>query len=229
MISVVDYGAGNLRSVENALRYLQVPFATTSQAGEVSRASAIILPGVGHFGHMMRSLKLLGLLPVLREAIGKDVPYLGICLGMHALYEGSEEAPALPGLGVLQGGIRRFPEGLKVPQMGWTQLQVTPGTRLFQGVEDSPFVYFAHAYYLPVDVTVDEEEASRDREPSPVAALADYGSNFVAAVERDNIFGTQFHPEKSGEIGLRILRNFAALSQDRAKLPSPSRGGSRVG
>ncbi len=225
MILVVDYGAGNLRSVENALRYLQVPFATTSQVGEVSRASAIILPGVGHFGHMMRSLERLGLIPLLREVIGKEVPYLGICLGMHALYEGSEEAPALPGLGVLQGGIRRFPEGLKVPQMGWNQLQVTPGTRLFQGVEDGPFVYFAHAYYLPVD----EDEASRNREPSPVAALADYGSNFVAAVERDNIFGTQFHPEKSGEIGLRILRNFAALSQDRAKLPSPSRGGSRVG
>ena len=225
MISVVDYGAGNLRSVENALRYLQVPFATTSQVGEVSRASAIILPGVGHFGHMMRSLERLGLLPVLREAIGKDVPYLGICLGMHALYEGSEEAPTLPGLGVLQGGIRRFPAGLKVPQMGWNQLQVTPGTRLFQGVEDGPFVYFAHAYYLPMD----EVETSRDRESSPVAALADYGSNFVAAVERDNIFGTQFHPEKSGEIGLRILRNFAVLSQDRAKLQSPSRGSSRVG
>ncbi len=225
MISVVDYGAGNLRSVENALRYLKVSFATTSQAGEVSRASAIVLPGVGHFGHMMRSLKLLGLLPVLREAIGKDVPYLGICLGMHALYEGSEEAPALPGLGVLQGGIRRFPQGLKVPQMGWNQLQVTPGTRLFQDVEDGPFVYFAHAYYLPVD----EDKAFRDRESPPVAALADYGSNFVAAVERDNIFGTQFHPEKSGEIGLRILRNFAVLSQERAEIKSPSRGGSRVG
>ena len=225
MISVVDYGAGNLLSFENALRYLQVPFATTSQAGEVSRASAIILPGVGHFGHMMRSLESLGLIPLLREAISKDVPYLGICLCMHALYEGSEEAPALPGLGVLQGGIRRFPEGLKVPQMGWNQLQVTPGTRLFQGVEDGPFVYFAHAYYLPVNA----EEASRARESPPVAALADYGSNFVAAVERENIFGVQFHPEKSGEIGLRILRNFAALSQDRAKLQSPSRGSSRVG
>ena len=125
----------------------------------------------------------------------------------------------------MQGGIRRFPEGLKVPQMGWNQLQVTSGTWLFQGVEDGPFVYFAHAYYLPVN----EDEASRDRKASPVAALADYGSNFVAAVERDNIFGTQFHPEKSGEIGLRILRNFAALSQDRPKLQSPSRGGSHVG
>ena len=225
MISVIDYGAGNLRSVENALRYLQLPFATTSQAGEVSRASAIVLPGVGHFGHMMRSLELLGLVPVLREAIHKDVPYLGICLGMHALYQSSEEAPAFPGLGILPDRIRRFPEGLKVPQMGWNQLQVTPGARLFQGIEAGPFVYFAHAYYLPVG----EDAASRDPEASPVAALADYGSNFVAAVERNNIFGTQFHPEKSGEIGLRILRNFAALSQKQAKQKSSSRGGSHVG
>lgn len=222
MISVIDYGAGNLRSVENALQHLQVRFATTSRADEVRRASAILLPGVGHFGHMMRSLELLGLIPILREAIRKDVPYLGICLGMHALYERSEEAPSFPGLGILPSSIRRFPEGMKVPQMGWNQLQVTPGTRLFQGIDGSPFVYFAHSYYLPVEETAPVPE-------SPPAALADYGLRFVAAVERENVYGVQFHPEKSGEVGLQILRNFAELSQKRSNLKSALRGSSHVG
>ena len=202
MISVIDYGAGNLHSVENALLHLEVPHAITSDAGEVARARAILLPGVGHFGQMMRSLDRLGLIPVLREAIGRGVPYLGICLGMHALFEGSEEAPSLPGLGILSGGIRRFPAEmpghLKVPHMGWNQLQVMPGSRLFQGIDSGPFVYFAHSYYLPAEET-----------SATATALAQYGFDFVAAVEEKNISGVQFHPEKSGEIGLRILRNFA--------------------
>jgi len=206
MISVIDYGAGNLHSVENALLHLQVPHAITSEAGEIARAQAILLPGVGHFGQMMRSLERLGLISVLREAIGRGVPYLGICLGMHALFESSEEAPALPGLGILSGGIKRFPAELpgqlKVPHMGWNQLQIKPGSRLFHGIGSEPFVYFAHSYYLPLDNAYSQDG-------NATAALADYGFQFVAAVEKENIRGVQFHPEKSGEIGLRMLRNFA--------------------
>lgn len=199
MISVIDYGAGNLRSVENALTELQVPFAITSQPVDVRRAPAILLPGVGHFGQMMRSLDRLGLVAVVRDAIGRGVPYLGICLGMQALFESSEEAPELPGLGIFSGSIRRFPEGMKVPHMGWNQLQITPGSRLFEGVTPEPFVYFAHSYYLPAG----------DGLAARPAALSEYGSNFVAAIEDRNISGVQFHPEKSGEIGLRVLKNFS--------------------
>ncbi|OFW25887.1 MAG: imidazole glycerol phosphate synthase, glutamine amidotransferase subunit [Acidobacteria bacterium RIFCSPLOWO2_02_FULL_59_13] len=200
MITVIDYGAGNLRSVENALKHLQAPYRITSQAADVSSASAILLPGVGHFGQMMRSLELLGLIPVLRQMLRKGVPYLGICLGMHALFERSEEAPTLPGLGILRGAIQRFPAGMKVPHMGWNQLRIAPSSRLFRGVSADPFVYFAHSYYLPAGQNASE-----------AVALADYGGQFVAAVETDTIYGTQFHPEKSSEIGLRILANFAEL------------------
>lgn len=150
MISVIDYGAGNLRSVENALIHLEVPYAITSRAEDVARAKAILLPGVGHFGQMMRSLERLELVPVLRDAIARGVSYLGICLGMHALFESSEEAPTLAGLGILPGRIRRFPEGMKVPHMGWNCLQIKSGSRLFGGIEAEPFVYFAHSYYLPL-------------------------------------------------------------------------------
>lgn len=204
MISVIDYGAGNLRSVENALKELQASFAITSQPEEVARASAILLPGVGHFGQMMRSLERLGLVAVLREAIGGGVPYLGICLGMHALFESSEEAPSLAGLGILRGTIRRFPEGLKVPHMGWNCLQLKSGSRLFAGIEPGPFVYFAHSYYLPA-----ADPPSAGMNGGRTAALAEYGFSFVAAIEEKNISGVQFHPEKSGDIGLRMLRNFA--------------------
>ena len=207
MITVIDYGAGNLRSVENALRYLQASFRVTSRAEDVAQASAILLPGVGHFGQMMRSLELLDLVAVLREALGRDVPYLGICLGMHALYERSEEAPSWPGLAILRGDIRRFAPGLKVPHMGWNQLQITPGSRLFQKIEAEPFVYFAHSYYLPA-----EENPPSDEKSFRAAAMADYSVSFVAAVEKNNIHGVQFHPEKSGELGLQMLRNFMEAS-----------------
>ena len=216
MITVIDYGAGNLRSVENALRYLQVPYAITSEAGEVARSSAILLPGVGHFGQMMRSLDRLGLTPVLREAIGCGVPYLGICLGMHALFDGSEEAPTLPGLGIFHGTIRRFPEGLpgqlKVPHMGWNRLRVRPGSRIFEGIDSEPFVYFAHSYYLPVD-----NGSRHDTDEPTAAALAEYGFPFVAAVERNNIRGVQFHPEKSGQTGIEMIRNFARQTEQAEK------------
>ncbi len=198
MITVIDYGAGNLRSVENALVELKAPYAITSSAAEVAQASAILLPGVGHFGQLMRSLDKLGLTPVLRDAIGRGVPYFGICLGMHALFEGSEEAPSLAGLGIFKGNVRRFPHRMKVPHMGWNQLQVREDSTMFRGVGDQPFVYFAHSYYCPA-------EHPSDAAP---AALCDYGFPFLAAVEKGNIRGVQFHPEKSGESGMRVLRNF---------------------
>jgi len=203
MITVIDYGAGNLHSVENGLNYLSVPHQITSRAADVANTSAILLPGVGHFGQMMRSLQQMDIIPPLRRAIGNGVPYLGICLGMHALYEGSEEAPAYQGLGLFRGTIRRFPATLahqfKIPHMGWNRLEITPRGRLFAGISTPPFVYFAHSYYLPAD------EAGAT---GPAAALCDYGGPFVAAVEQDRIFGVQFHPEKSGEIGLQVLANF---------------------
>ena len=215
MICVVDYGAGNLRSVENALTQLEVPFAITSRPEDVARASAVLLPGVGHFGQMMRSLDRLGLTSVLRQAIQSGVPYLGICLGMHALFESSEEAPALAGLGIFKGTIRRFPKGMKVPHMGWNQLEFQNSTRLFEGIAAAPFVYFAHSYYLPEsgESVIGNRESgpnSESRIPNPeTAAIAEYSFPFVAAIEHQNIAGVQFHPEKSGDLGLQMLRNFA--------------------
>jgi len=207
VITVIDYGAGNLRSVENALKYLDAPFTVTSQPADVAMAHAILLPGVGHFGQMMRSLDLLEITSVLRNAIRRGIPYLGICLGMHALYEHSEEAPHCPGLGVLRGAVRRFPEGrsgqagqpgLKVPHMGWNRLDIIPGSRLFGDIPSGQFVYFAHSYFVPAEGSEDADWA----------AVSEYGQPFVAAVEQKNLWGTQFHPEKSGDAGLRILENF---------------------
>lgn len=218
MITVIDYGAGNLRSVENALKYLKAPHCITSHPAALAEAAAILLPGVGHFGQMIRSLQDLGLAPVLRDRLRRGVPYLGICLGMQALYEQSEEAPAWPGLGFFHGSIRRFPEGLKVPHMGWNQLEIAPGSRLFQGISGTPFVYFAHSYYLPVEQTPEGKAAKP-------AALADYGRPFVAAVEKDGVCGVQFHPEKSGDVGLQILQNFLEASRKSRSRKTGSQGG----
>jgi glutamine amidotransferase len=220
MITVIDYGAGNLRSVENALLYLGVSHRITSQKTEVAGATAILLPGVGHFGQMMRSLQALDLGPVLRKAIGDGVPYLGICLGMQALFERSEEASEYEGLGIFPGTIRRFPAGLKVPHMGWNRLEITPSSRLFEGISAAPFVYFAHSYYLPA-------EGGNGSNSLP-AAMCDYGQPFVAAIERENIFGVQFHPEKSGETGLQVVANFAKVCGERLSGTS-KQGGQRAG
>lgn len=212
MITVIDYGAGNLRSVENALKHLGASHEITSQAADVARATAILLPGVGHFGQIMRSLQVLNITPVLRKAIQDGVPYLGICLGMQALYEWSEEAPSWEGLGVFQGAIRRFPAGLKVPHMGWNQARIMGASRLFEGVGPDPFLYFAHSYYLPVE----ESTPTSERVPR-IVALTEYGERFVATVEKDNICGVQFHPEKSGEVGLRCLANFVRANAESAR------------
>lgn len=212
MITVIDYGAGNLRSVENTLKFLNVPHRVTSSAEDVSCASSILLPGVGHFGQMVRSLEQMQMMAVLRNQIHVGVPYLGICLGMHALFEGSDEAPESAGLGIFPGMVRRFPEqmpqGLKVPHMGWNQIGLAPSSRLFANMAAGPFVYFAHSYYLPRDAAADQPSAAR----AVTAAVADYGGEFVAAIESRNIFGTQFHPEKSGNLGLKVVANFAEIS-----------------
>jgi len=218
MITMIDYGAGNLRSVENGLRHLDVPYQITSKASDVADADALLLPGVGHFGQMIRSLETLEIIDPLRTAIAAGVPYLGICLGMQALFERSEEASSCKGLGIFPGTIRRFPEGLphpfKVPHMGWNQLEIAPRSRLFAGVTADPFVYFAHSYYLPGQ--------RNGATTGATAAWCDYGQPFVAAIERENVFGVQFHPEKSGDIGLQVVANFARVCGEKA-------GGERAG
>lgn len=212
MITVIDYGAGNLRSVENTLKFLNVPHRVTSSPEEVARASAILLPGVGHFGQMVRSLEQMQMVGVLREQIQAGVPYLGICLGMHALFEGSDEAPDCRGLGIFPGIVRRFPEkmpsGLKVPHMGWNQIRLSAASRLFAKMAAGPFVYFAHSYYLPREIAGDQPSTAQPL----AAAVADYGGEFVAAIESRNTYGTQFHPEKSGNLGLQVVAAFAELS-----------------
>jgi glutamine amidotransferase len=193
MIAVFDYGAGNLRSVQNTLAEIGAEFEVVRDAAGLERASKIILPGVGHFGQMMRSLTVQN---TLRERIAAGVPFLGICLGMQALFERSEEAPDVEGLGLYRGVVKRFPADARVPHMGWNELEVRPGSRLVpEGTR--PYVYFAHSYYVP-----DVEQAS---------AVCTYAVRYTAALEAGNVFGVQFHPEKSGPVGLAIVKRFVEL------------------
>jgi glutamine amidotransferase len=203
MIAVIDYKAGNLTSVVKALRFLEARDVVVTQAPEdVRRADKVVLPGVGHF-QSTQLLKDLGLTEAVREAVGRDVPFLGICVGLQWLYEGSTEAPETEGLGVFEGMCERFPavvEGveLKSPHVGWNSLeQIRPDSRLLKGVKDGGFVYFTHSWRAPVS--------------DDTAAVTNYGGGFTAAVERGNVMGVQFHPEKSAEVGLRVLRNFVEL------------------
>ena len=196
MIAIVDYGAGNLVSVRKALEWLGRESVITSDPCQVERASRIVLPGVGHFSSTA-SLEDTGLRDAIATAIGHGTPFLGICVGMQWMFEGSEESPATKGLGLFHGECERFPENVKSPHVGWNQLEVSSTSRLFRGVPSSSFVYFTHSFRAPVtDTTV---------------ACCEYGGEFSAAIERDRVFGVQFHPEKSGETGLRLLSNFCAL------------------
>jgi len=196
MIAVYDYGAGNLQSVCNALARLGAQFQVVRDQAGLERASKIILPGVGHFGQMMRALDEAGVRPVLLRRIRSGVPFLGICLGLHALFSASEEEPGLPGLELFPQTVCRFPAGARVPHMGWNELEPLRPCRLLAGIHTRPFVYFAHSFYVPVTAAT--------------AAVARYSVAFTALLESDNVFGTQFHPEKSGPVGLRILENFLA-------------------
>lgn len=201
MIAIIDYDAGNLKSVEKALNYLGETAIITRDRDELLKAEKVILPGVGSFGVAMEKLNSYGLIETIKDVVKTGKPFLGICLGLQLLFESSEESPGIPGLGILEGEILRIPdrEGIKIPHMGWNSLSIKPGSRLFTGIDNQAYVYFVHSYYL---------KAKNDHE---VAATTEYGTLIHASVEKDNIFACQFHPEKSGEVGLTILRNFAAL------------------
>ncbi len=201
MIAIIDYDAGNLRSVEKALNYLGEDTIVTRDREEILSADKVILPGVGAFGEAMKRLENYQLIDVIKEVADSGKPFLGICLGLQLMFEASDEAPGVPGLGILGGRILRIPDNheLKIPHMGWNSLRFMKDTRLFSAVPDGSYVYFVHSYYL---------EAEKEEE---VAAVTEYGITIHAAVEKDNIFACQFHPEKSGEVGLKILKNFAEI------------------
>lgn len=197
MIALLDYGAGNVGSVLKAIRYLGYAAEPVDRPAPLEDAEKVILPGQGHFGAMMEAIEERELLEPLRRRIAADKPYLGICLGLQALYEASDEAPEIAGLGFLRGHVTRF-EGIdKVPQVGWNQLQITRDEKLFKGIAEGSFVYYCHSYYGPVT-----EET---------VAVTEYGQTYAAGIERGNVWAVQFHPEKSGEVGLRVLRNFLEL------------------
>lgn len=201
MTAIIDYDAGNLKSVEKALQALGEETVITRDRDEILSADRVILPGVGAFGDAMEKLHQYGLVEIIRQVVQKGTPFLGICLGLQLLFEESEESQGVPGLGILKGKIRRIPNtpGLKIPHMGWNSLTLRPETRLFSGLGEEPYVYFVHSYYL---------EAA---DPEIVAASADYGVVIHAAVETGNVFACQFHPEKSSDTGLQILKNFISL------------------
>ena len=201
MIAIIDYDAGNIKSVEKALLLLGEEVKITDGAQEILSADKVVLPGVGAFGDAMGNLERRGLEPVIRETVEKGTPFLGICLGLQLLFERSDEAPGVAGLGILPGEILRIPskEGLKIPHMGWNSLHLEHGGRLFDQVSEQSYVYFVHSYYLKAG----EEEI--------VKASTEYGVHIHASVEKGNVFACQFHPEKSSEVGLRILKNFVEL------------------
>lgn len=201
MTAIIDYGAGNIRSVEKALRYLGDDCYVTNDPKEIRKAGRVILPGVGAFGKAMDSMRASGLEETVKEVAKSGTPFLGICLGLQLLFPRSEESPNALGLALLDGEIVRFsPDpGLKVPHMGWNSLELKNDGRLFKNLPDQPYVYFVHSYYLKAK-NRNEEKAS-----------CNYGIDFDASVESGNVFACQFHPEKSGETGLQILKNFLEI------------------
>lgn len=201
MIAIIDYDAGNIKSVEKALQSLGQDVIITRDEDVLLSADKVILPGVGAFGDAMERLNEYGLVNVIKKIVDKKTPFLGICLGLQLLFDSSEEAPGVRGLGILPGKIVRFPAecGLKIPQIGWNSLSQPNKGRLFKGIDDGEFVYFVHSYYLIAD------------DMSDVVATTEYGVTVHASVERDNVFACQFHPEKSSDVGLRILKNFIDL------------------
>lgn len=203
MTAVIDYDAGNIRSVQKALEFLGDKALVTRNPKEILGAERVILPGVGNFGDAMAKLNGFGLIPVIKEAAERGTPFLGICLGLQLLFEESEESPGVKGLGILPGKIVRIPgaEGLKVPQIGWNALKYPSKGRLFRNVPEGSYVYFVHSYYLQA------------KNKEIVKATAEYGVTVEASVEQDNIFACQFHPEKSSETGLKILQNFLHITE----------------
>jgi glutamine amidotransferase len=196
MIAIVDYGAGNLHSVKKAFDHLGVGAVVTDQPETVAAASKIVLPGVGHFSSL-QALNTRGLEEALLQSASAGKPFLGICLGMQWLFEGSEECLEVAGAGIFPGKCRQFPSSVKSPHVGWNSLAVQQGSRLLRGIAQDSFVYYTHSFHAPV--------------VTETAAASEYGLRFAGAVERGNIFGVQFHPEKSGDVGLSILKNFCEV------------------
>lgn len=201
MIAIIDYDAGNLKSVENAFHHIGEEAIVTRDVNQIMEADKVILPGVGAFGDAMNKLHSYHLVNVIRDVACSGKPFLGICLGLQLMFESSEENPGVDGLAILKGKILRIPEkdNLKIPHIGWNSLRIQEHSRLFYGIPQDSYVYFVHSYYL---------KAQNENE---VAATTEYGTLIHAAVEKDNIFACQFHPEKSGDVGLTILKNFARL------------------
>lgn len=204
MIAIIDYDAGNIKSVEKALQYLGEETVITRDGETILAADGVILPGVGAFGDAMEKLRDYGLVSVIRECADRQIPFLGICLGLQLMFEESQESPGVEGLCLLKGKILRIPGdgGLKVPHIGWNNLHFPHPGRLFEGVPEDSYVYFVHSYYLHAD------------EDAVVTASTEYGTLIHAAVEKGNLFACQFHPEKSSEAGLQILRNFARVTKE---------------
>ena len=201
MIAIIDYDAGNLKSVEKALKYLGQDVIVSRDSSEILQADKVILPGVGSFGDAMNNLDKFGLVDTIKKVTGNGTPFLGICLGLQLLFKESDETPGAEGLDILPGKILKIPakDGFKIPHMGWNSLDVKPGAKLFKGLEGNPYVYFVHSYYL------------KAADEGIVAATTEYTTHIHASVESGNVFACQFHPEKSSDVGLKILKNFASL------------------
>ncbi len=199
MISIIDYDAGNLKSVEKALAFLEEDVVISRDRDEILAADKVILPGVGSFGDAMGKLKSYNLVNTIYDVVEKGTPFLGICLGLQLLFERSDETKGVSGLGILQGEVLRIPdkEGLKIPHIGWNSINLINDGRLFKDIKEESYVYFVHSYYL------------KAKEESIVRATTEYSAHIHASVEKNNVFACQFHPEKSGAIGLKMLKNFA--------------------
>ena len=203
MIAIIDYDAGNLKSVQKALEFLGQEVVISRKHDEILSADKVILPGVGNFGDAMEKLKNYNLIDPIHEVAARNIPFLGVCLGLQLLFEGSDESEGVRGLDILKGEIRKIPDapGLKIPHIGWNSLRFMNDGRLFRNIDDDAYVYFVHSYFL------------KAKEPEIVKAVTEYGTIIDASVEKNNIFACQFHPEKSGDVGLQILKNFAEIHQ----------------
>lgn len=204
MVAIIDYDAGNIKSVQKAIEYLGEEVIITRDAEVILNASRVILPGVGAFGDAMEKLHKYDLVDVIREVVKREIPFLGICLGLQLLFETSDETPGVQGLGILKGKIKRIPDNgeLKIPHIGWNSLSFPNKGRLYEGISQESYVYFVHSYYLDAE------------DKDIVVATTEYGTTIHASVEQGNVFACQFHPEKSSSVGLKILDNFLKISKE---------------